>query len=356
MRKTLMTASAIAAASLAASTLMPAMPAFAVDQLTVTSWGGPYQTNVRKAIFEPFTKATGIKVIENEYGGEVAKVRAMVETKTVNWDVLDAETGAGAQMCAEGLLETIDWKKLGLDRTKFISSEVHDCGVPTLASGTIVAYDKDKLPNGPKSIADLFDTKKLPGKRGMWRSPYPNLEWALMADGVPTKDVYKVLGTPEGVDRAFKKLDTIKKDIIWWTAGPQPRQLLDAGETIMSAAWYSTIYDSIKNSGKHFAIMWDAQAFTWNNWLIPKGSPRLDEAYKFLAFAASAKSQAELTRYSPYGPANKDAMALVDPTILPDLQTTPEHMANALDSEAGTTFWIEKDDELRQRFNAWLAQ
>jgi len=41
----------------------------------------------------------------------------------------------------------------------------------------------------------------------------------LIADGVEPKDVYKVLGTPAGVDRAFKKLDTIKKNIVWWESG-----------------------------------------------------------------------------------------------------------------------------------------
>jgi putative spermidine/putrescine transport system substrate-binding protein len=354
MRKTLMIAGTSAAIGLVAGTLGPAQHAFAGDQLTIVSWGGAAQAAIRKAHFEPFTKATGIKITEDEYNGDIAKIRAMVESKTVSWDVVDASGSSAWTMCEQGLLETIDWKKVGLDRAKFGDVGKYDCGVPTHVSATIVAYDKDKLPNGPKTIADLFDTKKFPGKRGLWKSPYPNLEWALVADGVPTKDVYKVLSTPAGVDRAFKKLDTIKKDVIWWTAGAQPPQLLADGQVVMTAAWNGRITDAVKESGRRFEIMWDAAQGGWNYWAIPKGGPRLDDAYKFLAFGGSPKPQADLTRYIPYGPSNKDAMALVDPAVLPNLANAPDHEAIALPTDY--QFWIERGDDLRQRFTAWLAR
>ena len=105
-----------------------------------------------------------------------------------------------------------------------------------------LAYDGAKLANGPKTIADLFDTKKFPGKRGLWKNPATNLEFALMADGVAPADVYKLLSTKEGVNRAFKKLDTIKKDIVWWEAGAQAPQLLASGEVTMTTAWNGRIF------------------------------------------------------------------------------------------------------------------
>ncbi|MBZ9603072.1 ABC transporter substrate-binding protein [Phyllobacterium chamaecytisi] len=348
-----MNAGALAVIGLAGM-LATAETAFAGDQLTVTSSGGAYQEAQRKAIFEPFVKATGIKLTEDEWSFEMAKIRAMVETRTVNWDVVEPYGSMVFQMCEEGLIETIDWKKLGLDRAKFMGTDGQECGVPTQTNATILAYDKDKLPNGPKAIADLFDTKKFAGKRGLWKSPVGNIEWALIADGVPIKDVYKVLSEPGGVDRAFKKLDTIKKDIVWWSAGAQPAQLLADGQVIMTAAFNGRIYDAVKNSGKHFEIVWDAAVAGWSYWVIPKGSPRRGDAYKFIAFAASPAAQANLTHYFPYGPANKDAMQLVDPAILPHFANSHDHLALAL--EVDIPFWAEKGDELRQRFNAWLAQ
>ncbi|WP_271598476.1 ABC transporter substrate-binding protein [Bradyrhizobium sp. CCBAU 45384] len=354
MRKSLTIARVLLATGLPVSALIPLEPAFAGDQLTITAGGGAIQASQRKAQFQPFTKAMGIKITEDEYSYETDKIRAMVETKTVSWDVVDINQSAALRLCDAGILETLDWDKLGLDRIKFLGDSKYDCGVPTHVSATIVAYDKDKLPNGPKTIADLFDLQKFPGKRGLYKDPYTNLEWALIADGVAKKDVYNVLRTPEGVERALRKLDTIKKDVIWWTTGAQPPQLLADGQVVMTSAWNGRIYDAVKNSAKHFDIMWDAQIATFNLWSIPKGAPHRDEAYKFIGFAASAQSQAELTHYIAYGTGNTEATKLIDPAILSDLPTAPEHVAQATDFDV--VFWIEKGDQLRQRFTAWLAK
>jgi putative spermidine/putrescine transport system substrate-binding protein len=354
MKKSLMIAGALAVTGLTAGALLPAKPAVAGEQLTITSWGGAYQMSQRKAYFEPYAKVAGVKITEEEYNGEIAKIRAMVEAKSINWDAVDIDSATATQACAEGIVETIDWKKLGLDRAKFTGADKYDCAVPTILYATVIAYDKDKLPNGPKTIADLFDEQKFPGKRALQKNPFVNLEWALVADGVAIKDVYKVLDTPEGVDRAFKKLDTIKKDVVWWEAGAQPPQLLADGQVVMTSAWNGRIYDAIKNSGKHFEIMWDAQALDWDLWAIPKGNPRMDDAYKFIAFASSPAPQADQTHYISYGPANQDAIAKVDPAILPNLPTAPDHMGNAL--LVDPAFWGDKGEDLRQRFTAWLAK
>lgn len=354
MRKSWMIAGGLALTGLAASVLMPVEQAFAGDQLTITAFGGAGQEGLRKAMFEPFAKKTGIKITEDEYNGGSSKIRAMVESKTVSWDVVFADATAAAQMCADGILERIDWNKVGLDRSKFLGGDTNDCAVPSDVYATLIAYDKDKLPNGPKTIADLFDTQKFPGKRGLFKRPGVNLEWALIADGVAIKDVYKVLSTPAGVDRAFRKLDTIKKDVVWWESGAQPPQLLADGQVIMTSAWITRIYDAVKNSGKRFEIMWDGEALGMNVWVIPKGTPRLDDAYKYIAFAASPAAQAELTRYAPAGPANKDAIPLVDPAMLPHMANAPDNMRNAL--LFSTDFWADKSDELLQRFSAWVAK
>lgn len=350
MRTSLMIAGTLVATGLATVVLAPTNPVFAADQLTVTAGGGSFQQVLRKALFDPFAKATGIKITEDEYDYNRAKIRAMVGAKSVSWDVVYTTGSASEQLCAEGILETLDWKKLGLDRAKFEGAT--DCGVPAFLSATVVAYDKERLPNGPKTIADFFDLKKFPGKRGLYK--YPPLEWALIADGVPIKDVYKVLRTPEGIDRAFKKLDTIKQDVVWWTSGAQPLQLLADGQVVMTDAWNGRIYDANKNSGKHFDMMWDAALLNGNAWVIPKGTARSGNAYKFIAFASSPQVLAGVASDTGYGPANKDAISLLDPAILPNLPNAPDHVGSVLMTDAG--FWSERGNDLLQRFNAWLAK
>jgi len=341
-------------AGVAAIALSAAKPAAAEDALNVVSWGGAYQTSQTEAFMKPFQKDTGTKITEENYNGEVAKIRAMVEANSVTWDVIDADTPTLMAACAEGTLETIDWNKLGLDRSKFIGADLQDCGVPNILFGTVLAYDTDKFKDGPTKLTDLFDLQAFPGKRALWKNPIVNLEWALIADGVPTEDVYKVLSTPEGVDRAFAKLDTIKKDIVWWEAGAQAPQLLADGEVAITSAWNGRIFNAVKNEGKHFKIIWDHQALDFDYWIMPKGGPRLDLAYKFISYSSQPDKMANQTKYISYGPANKDAIPNVDPAVLADLPTAPDNMKNALIVDPN--FWGDKGDELRERFNAWLAQ
>ena len=162
------------AAALLAGTAFAAT-ARAGDELTVVSWGGAYSESQRKAFYEPYN-AAGNKVTEAEYNGEVAKIKAMVEANAITWDVIDVDTPTGVQACAEGVLETIDWNKLGLDRSKFVGGDVLDCTVPNIVYGTIIAYDTTKLSEGPTSTLDIFDTVKFPGKRGLWKNGQVNLE------------------------------------------------------------------------------------------------------------------------------------------------------------------------------------
>ncbi len=344
--------SLVLGAALLASTAMMGV-AKAADELTIVSWGGAYQESQRKAFFEPYS-AAGNKVTEAEYSGEYAKIKAMVEANAVTWDVIDVDTATGLQGCAEGTLETIDWAKLGLDKSKFIGGDIMDCAVPNIVYGTVFAYDTSKLATGPTAMTDFFDLAKFPGKRGMWKNPDVNLEWALIADGVPAADVYKVLGTPEGLDRAFKKLDTIKSEIVWWEAGAQAPQLLADGQVVMTTAWNGRIQAAIDKDKKPFKIVWDYQGLDWDWWAIVKGGPKIEEAYRFITYASQPAPMAEQTKHIAYGPANTEAIPNVEAATVPNLPTAPDNMKTALMIDP--QFWADNKDQIRERFNAWLAK
>ena len=181
-----------------------------------------------------------------------------------------------------------------------------------------------------------------------------NLEFALMADGVPREQVYSLLKTQAGVDRAFKKLDTIKKDVVWWEAGAQPPQLLASGEVVMTTAWNGRIYDADKKDGKNFKIVWDGQVPDYDFWVIPKGTKDVAAAYKFIAFASDAANMSNQSKYISYGPTNVDAIPKIAPAVLADLPTAPENARTELVQDY--YFWGDHGEELRKRFNTWLAQ
>lgn len=322
-------------------------------QLTIVSWGGAYQESQRKAYYEPYSKDKGIKIVEEEYDGELGKLKAMKEAGNVTWDVMDVDSAHALAGCDEGLLEELDYSKIA-DKSKFLPGTALDCAVGTIAYSTIFAYNADVYKeNPPTTLMDLFDTTKYPGKRALLKKPFGNLEWALVADGVPLDKVYEVLGTPEGVDQAFKKLDTIKKDIVWWEAGAQPPELLANGEVVMTSAWNGRIGNAIKE-GKNFKIVWDYQEFDWDYWTIPAGTKNIDMAYDFIKYASDPKQMSQQSKYIAYAPTHKDAIALVDPAIAPTLPTFPDNMKTAITTDL--EFWADNNEELTKRFNAWLAQ
>lgn len=213
--------------------------------LTVVSWGGAYQDVQKKVYFEPF-KATGTAMNDESWDGGVGVLRAKVQGGASTWDVVQVESDELALGCDEGLFEKINYSKIGGEEA-YLPATVNACGVGAIVYDFVLGYDKDKLKDAPKSWADFFDTKKFPGKRGLRQGAKTTLEIALMADGVAPADVYKVLGTDAGIDRAFKKLDTIKNDIVWWKAGAQPPQLLASGEVAMTSVYNGRIDAANKN-------------------------------------------------------------------------------------------------------------
>lgn len=344
-----------AAALAVMATSMLSQAAIAGDTITITGYGGAAQESQRKAYFEPFSKTEGVKILEEEWSGETAKLRGMVETGNVTWDVVNVETGHAVQGCAEGWLEKIDYSSLG-GKESFQPGAALDCGVGITAYGTVIAYDASKFPNGgPQALADFWDVKKFPGPRSLRRTPWSTLEMALLADGVKREEIYSVLKTPEGVDRAFKKLDEIKPYVkVWWTAGAQPPQLLADGEVTMTTAYNGRIFNAVKEGKKDFRIVWDGAALDWDIWVIPKGAKHLDLAKKFLEFALRPENQAEQTKYISYGPSRIAAAKLVDPAMLKNLPTAQENMKTAFSVDP--EFWADHAEELTERFNNWLAQ
>jgi putative spermidine/putrescine transport system substrate-binding protein len=337
------------------------MTARAADQLTVVSWGGAYGMSQIEAYHKPFSKETGVEILSEDYNGGLAQIRAQVESGNVTWDLVDLELSDVVRGCDDGLLEELDLSQLppAPDGTPaeedFIEGTLHDCAVATIVWSTVFAYDDTKFGGDkPATIADLFDVEKFPGKRGLRKNPKVNLEFALMADGVPAGEVYDVLSTEEGVDRAFAKLDTIKDQVVWWEAGAQPPQLLADGEVAMTTAYNGRLFNAIYAEGKPFVIVWDGQVWDIDLWGMPVGADGGETAWEFVKYSTDTQRLADQANYISYGPARKSSMALVPEDIKPHLPTAPENFTNALQN--GFEWWADNQDEMNERFNAWLAK
>ncbi|MDP3196993.1 ABC transporter substrate-binding protein [Tabrizicola sp.] len=355
MKKTLILSTALASFGFAAQA-----------DITVMSWGGAYGEAQTEAFVKPFVAATGKPTIMVDSDNPAPAVKAMVEAGNVTVDVASLEYADAIRLCDEGVLEPIDMATLpaGADGTPaaedFLPGAVTECGVSTDIWSNVFAYDSSKFAEGPTTVADFFDLEKFPGKRGLRKGAKAVLEFALMGDGVPASEVYDTLRTPEGIDRAFAKLDTIKSSVVWWEAGSQAPQLLADGEVAMTTAYNGRIFAAAMNEGKPFQIVWDGQIYENEMFVVPKGAPNMADAMEFIAFATSTEGLRASAQQISYGPARKSSMAEEiifkdgKTVMAPHLPTAPENMGNAL--ETSSDFWVDFDSELNERFQAWLSQ
>ena len=356
LKNILISATALVAVSAAAAS---------AGTITVVSWGGAYTKSQVEAYHKPWIAETGNQIVSEDYNGGLAEIKAQVEAGNVSWDLVDVELSQAIRGCDEGLLEELDLSMLpdGADGTPaaddFVEGALSDCAVANIVWSTIFAFDSSVTP-GVNSIDDLFDLEAFPGKRGMKKGAKTVLEMALMADGVPASEVYAVLGTDEGVDRAFAKLDTIKDDVVWWESGAQPPQLLADGEVIMTTAYNGRIFNAAIAENKPFEIVWDGQILDFDLWVIPKGAPNKDLAMEFIAYSTDTQRLADQASWISYGPARKSSGPLVGlysdgkTEMGPHMPTAAANMTNAVVSDF--EFWADNADELNERFNAWLAK
>jgi putative spermidine/putrescine transport system substrate-binding protein len=321
--------------------------------LTVVSWGGNFQDAQRKIFFEPFAAETKKPVLDESWDGGYGVLQAKVKAGVPNWDVVEVEAEELALGCADGIYEKLDWDKLG-GKDTYLPAAVSECGIGNIVWSTGLSYDGEKLAEGPKTWADFWDTAKFPGKRGLRKGPKYALEFALMADGVPADQVYEVLSGEGGVDRAFKKLDELKADIIWWDAGAQPLQLLSSGQVVMTSAYNGRISGINRSEGKKFGFVFPGSVYAIDSWVILKDSPNKDAAMDFIAYSSKAENQAKLPEFIAYGLPNLGATKLVPEQFQKELPTTEENISGAIALDVD--FWTDNSEELTQRFNAWLAQ
>jgi len=328
--------------------MFAAFPALAAGDLTVISFGRADRAALVSAYVEPFAKATGIAVNSFSYDGQVTELSQMVREGAPVWDVMQVESRTLEQGCRQGLFEKLDPARVP-HAEDLIPGALSQCGVGIFAWSQALVYS-DQLRVTPHSWVDFWDIRKFPGKRGLRRSAKYTLEIALLADGVDPNDVYRTLATEAGVRRAFHKLEQIRKDVIWWEAAPQPAALLAAGWVSMSSA-YTLWFDPEQQRNQHTRISWRQSLYDMDSWAIPKGSPKRDDAYRFIAFASSSERQKVLSEHLTYGPTNRAALALLQARLTDELPSSKSNLADAL--RIDTVFWMEHADALERRFNTW---
>lgn len=351
--------------TMTASTQAAAATPGAPGSLRVATWGGAYGEAQRIAVFEPFAKETGIK-IDAAHGAKGPTL-----TGSLDWDVADLSSGDAAVACQMGLIDPIDPASLrnGPDGTPaaqdFLSGGLSKCGVASLAWSALFLVDTDRkdektgksLPQ-PKTLQDVFDVVHFPGKRGLPRNPRYVLELALMADGVLPDYVYYQLSQPEGLARAFRRLATLRSNIVWWDDAQEGINLLKTRKVAMTLGFSGRAFSEATTGTRPIAIVWDGQIYDVDVWAVAKGARSKADAMKFVAYASSSERLADTARQFPYGPMRRSALPLVGThavlgtDLKPYLPTSPENLTRAL--RLDDTWWRAHEADLAQRLDQWI--
>ena len=355
---------------LAVTTALVAPAAFA-QEMTIVSWGGAYSKSQLKAYHEPYSAKTGVTILNDDSSAEaVAKLRAMDEAGNITWDVVDVVAADALRLCDEGLAMEIDPDEHLAPAPDGTSAEddfgdllVGDCFIPQIVYSTTFGYRTDMVGDTPPDdICDVFDLEAYPGKRALEKRPINNVEWALLCDGVAKEDVYDVLATPEGQDQALAKLGTIKDEVIWWSAGADTPQLLADGEVVMGSTYNGRLFSVIEEQKQPVAMLWDAQVFDLDGWIIPAGlsDERKARALDYVYFVTDTQRLADQAKYTSYGPARKSSAPLVGQhadlgiDMAPHMPTDPNNAKNTF--LYNYEFWADYRDDIDAKFQAWLAK
>ncbi|WP_114966032.1 ABC transporter substrate-binding protein [Alkalilacustris brevis] len=355
-----------------AVSLMALSAAQAQDRidLVVMSWGGAYTNSQQQAYHEPYMEMNPHVNIINDDGSAnaLATLRAQSQAGNVTLALVDMLPSDAQLACDEGIIMSIDHDEMlaaapdGTPASEdFLPGSLGECFIPQIVYSNIIAFNTEMFPEDaqPSTVADFFDVENFPGRRALQDRPGGSLEWALYADGVNPDDIYDVLATPEGVDRALAKLDTIKDHLIFWTEGAQSPQLLADQEVAFTTAYNGRIFEAQVDEGQPFEIIWDGQVVEWDGWVIPEGGPHLETVLDYLYFATDTQRLADQARYISYGPARASSAVLVDTHVdgfdmAPHMPTSPENYFAPiiLDND----FWTDYGDELREIYANWMMQ
>lgn len=321
--------------------LIPSATAQGATSITVVSFGGSYGEFIRDEWNKAFTAETGIEVVLAA-GPDLAKAKAMVQTKNIEWDVFD---GAGSTVIAgarENLWEPIDTTVV--DPSRFVVPIGRNYMPLYIYSGG-VAWNPARTPKPARNFQQLWDVANYPGRRGLRTRVSETMEAALIADGVDPANIY-----PLDVERGFRSLERIKKDVKkWFEQTTQGISLIQTNECDYTYTYANRVRVA-KESGVSIDFSFDQNINAFSYFAVLRGTPRKEAAMRYLEFVTRPASQAKIAEKLSFAPVAKgaaDAISDAAKRWLPSLQS-PSNLLVRDD------YWADRFIELDRRFKEWI--
>ena len=334
-------------------------PANSQEQLLIGTWGGQYEAGQQKVFFKPFEQLSKIAVQAEPHGGNLFKLIAKQISNQHRWDVLDLDQANLEKACETGFLSRLDQATLapgigGLSPEEdFLPGGIHECGFAHSVWSKIFAVKLSSFIETPppKSIPELFDSENYPGGRGFFKTPEGLMELALLADGLVGSQVYEVLATKEGQQRALTKLGSIRKEIIWLKSSQQGLDLLQEGKIKVTQGFHNEMLPAASNQENSIALLWDQQLLAMSYWAVVAASSNHEKALEFIGFATSPGATASQASFLGYGPSRVSAQSLVREDLRPYMPTHGDHLDHAFVIDF--SWWDREGRAAKSAFWTW---
>lgn len=316
-------------------------------RVLVRTPGGAEEEAWRTAAWEPFAAETGIQVVP--VAANAARIVAMVQAGSVDIDVLNLGENLIIDLIDRGAIEPLDQARF--ERTDLADvNPVYEYYTGNYVYSTVLGYNTEAFPDGhPTSWVEFWDVEGFPGARMLQdlAADIPNLEQALLADGVAMDQIY-----PIDIDRAFNSLNRIKDHITkYWDSGAVSAQMLADKQVVLGSVWNGRI-QALIDRGAPLAIEWNQAQRILQVFAVPNGAPNRDHAYQLIDYMLSPEVQAKFAEIIGYGPVNQKAFDHIDPDTAAKLPTSPEHMEISFANDA--QWWFENRDEVSERWQEFL--
>lgn len=331
-------------------------------EVVVSSRGGAFADAIKRNCYDPFTKATGIKVVPVTANLDEPLLWAMNKAGRMDWDMAVVQPQTFPTMDDAGFFVPVDytlWDQEALDgcppHTRLKNA------VACYGFAMLLAYDERAFPNGgPKSWVDFWDVKRFPGPRGYYGAEAQHAYVPpLLAAGFAHKDIWPL--TDDKLAIATEKLNEIKPHITkWWTAGGECTQLLINRELALTHAWDGRCVNAIRQGGP-IKMVWEGADLAYGYRTVMRGGPNTVNAQKLVAYLSRAEVAAAWTLASGYPGPNINQLKHLSADLVPLLNASPENISKSVLEDS---VWLAAKrpdgktniDYLRERWLAWRAQ
>ena len=238
--------------------------------MVLATWGGRYSKAMKDFFLGPFSQESGVVAqTVDAPGGFVPMLQAQAKAGNVTWDLVDVGEADSLFLLDNGLIQPLP-PDVKADLIGAVGEQhVTDYGISFAAFGWVIAANRKTAKRIPTTPAEFFDVQNVPGRRTMYADDQlTGVLYALQAEGVPRNRLY-----PPDLDRAYRKLDQVKKSVaVWWKTGDQSQQILRDQEVDMGLLWDGRAAGVI-DQGVDLALSFEGTPISRDLLVVPTSAP-----------------------------------------------------------------------------------